>query len=131
MEDLSNFGKSQLPISRPFRSTPRHRESTEFIPKRVSRFCGVTWNRKNQRWRADIRVDGRLLFLGLFESESEAAIAFDIAAVRNRGVNAVVNFPDRMGEIILKAGIPSNNVKSSTEFVEREVTENHDCEYFS
>lgn len=38
---------------------------------------GVSWDRRRGAWRAQIRLRGRLRFLGYFDEESEAAAAVD------------------------------------------------------
>lgn len=38
-----------------------------------SRFRGVSWNKANQRWHAYVQVDGKMLNLGLFDDEEDAA----------------------------------------------------------
>jgi hypothetical protein len=43
-----------------------------------SKFKGVCWDRQNGKWRADIRLPGYRLHLGLFEED--AAKAYDKAA---------------------------------------------------
>lgn len=42
----------------------------------ASRHPGVTWHARDRRWQAQIRVKGRLHFLGHFVSEDEAAEAY-------------------------------------------------------
>ena len=59
-----------------------------------SRYKGVTWNRGHRLWQADIRFNGRRIFLGSFESEIRAAKAYDRAAKRHHGEFAVLNFPE-------------------------------------
>jgi hypothetical protein len=41
-----------------------------------SKYPGVSWYKRDQKWRAYIRIDGRLHNLGLFESEEEAYEAY-------------------------------------------------------
>lgn len=38
-----------------------------------SRFVGVTWDKSREKWRAQIQVDGRVINLGRFTTEEEAA----------------------------------------------------------
>lgn len=58
----------------------------------ASRYLGVY--RFKARWVAKIGSGGKLLHLGLFDSEIEAAQAFDLAAKALRGEFAALNFPE-------------------------------------
>lgn len=58
-----------------------------------SQFRGVHWNAKAERWKANIRVDGKLIYLGSFEIETNAARAYDLAARKFFGDFASPNFP--------------------------------------
>lgn len=59
----------------------------------VSKYKGVSPYRG--RWQATIRVDGKLLWLGSFDSAEDAACAYDDAVLKYRGRNGVLNFPTR------------------------------------
>jgi hypothetical protein len=41
-----------------------------------SKYTGVCWDKPTKKWRAQIRIDGRLHNLGLFEVEEEAYEAY-------------------------------------------------------
>jgi len=42
----------------------------------ASEYPGVSWHKRLMKWRADIRIDGQLKYLGLYENELDAAIAY-------------------------------------------------------
>jgi hypothetical protein len=55
---------------------------------------GVHWNKLEHRWKSQIRVNGKHIYLGGgFISAEEAAKAYDEAARKYYGEFAVVNFP--------------------------------------
>ncbi|CAO2211080.1 unnamed protein product [Urochloa humidicola] len=60
----------------------------------VSKYRGVARHHHNGRWEARIgRVLGnKYLYLGTYATQEEAAVAYDVAAIEHRGLNAVTNF---------------------------------------
>jgi hypothetical protein len=50
---------------------------------------GVWWHAKSSRWTAQIRVNGRRVHLGLFESVDQASDAYEAAAIRHFGAFAL------------------------------------------
>lgn len=46
----------------------------------TSRFKGVSWDGNRKKWRAQIFVSPRVLVIGRFETETEAALAYNEAA---------------------------------------------------
>ena len=57
-----------------------------------SRFIGVSLNkRRGRRWYACIRVHGKTVSLGQFDDETEAARAYDRAALSEHGPSARIN----------------------------------------
>jgi len=63
-----------------------------YITKRqdtTSRFRGVCWHRVGKKWMARLGKK----YLGLFEDEERAALAFDAAARQEWGSHAQLNFP--------------------------------------
>jgi hypothetical protein len=58
-----------------------------------SGFKGVSLCRKTGRWRAAISLNGRPTNLGRYPTPKAAALAYDAAAIAERGEFAAVNFP--------------------------------------
>lgn len=63
--------------------------------KPTSAFRGVTHHLRTGRWEAHIWMQGKQMYLGGFDSEREAALAYDLAAVKFRGPGAQLNFSMR------------------------------------
>jgi AP2 domain len=60
----------------------------------TSRFKGVCWNSGRKKWLAQIRIDGRNRYLGLFSCEEDAARFYDMMAWEAWGEDACLNFPE-------------------------------------
>lgn len=52
------------------------------------------------KWRARIRVDGKLIRVGLYNTREEAARAYDAAATAHYEEFATLNFPHEWGRSI-------------------------------
>ncbi len=63
-------------------STHKQNHRNIRIPGMMKSSCfkGVSWSKQHDRWRAQIKIDGRTIHLGLFTYEVDAAKAYDSAA---------------------------------------------------
>jgi len=57
-----------------------------------SKYKGVHWRKKEKRWRAQIRINYRTIYLGQFVDELDAATAYDITALKYFGEFTLPNF---------------------------------------
>jgi len=68
----------------------RHRRP---VPNCYSRYKGVTWDKRCNKWYASICKSGKGTFLGCFDNQMDAAVAYDRKAERLFGEFAYLNFP--------------------------------------
>lgn len=57
----------------------------------TSKYKGVSWSKIGKRWQVFVRKNGKPTYLGLFESEIEAAKVYNGAAIREFGEFARLN----------------------------------------
>lgn len=64
-----------------------------FRTNNTSGYRGVVWERRREKWQAQLTINKKNIFCGYFPSAIEAAIARDNKATEYLGVNAILNFP--------------------------------------
>ena len=57
-------------------------------------FKGIYWHKQNHKWCAHIKAEGKSIYLGTYDSETEAAKAYDKAAHKYFGEYANLNLPE-------------------------------------
>ena len=78
--------------------------------KGSSKFFGVGWHKRNQKWRASIKHNGRQVELGAnFDTEIAAAKAVDVW-LRNNGRAAEANF-DESGSYVPRVATKSSKYR--------------------
>lgn len=56
-----------------------------------SKYKGVSWHKRNNSWSASIRVNKKLLHLGYFSCEEDAALAYNFSAIQYFGYFSRLN----------------------------------------
>lgn len=72
-------------------------QNTQKQKGRSSKYKGVVWDASRQKWKAQIKHENKNTNLGRFDSEEEAALAYDHAATALFGAFACINFPTTGG----------------------------------
>jgi len=86
--DLLDFRKHNLKlVSLKF----IHQKKGKIKRRTSSQFKGVSWHCRNWVWEASIRINQIKKYLGTFESEQEAAIVYNEAALKYFGEHAFLN----------------------------------------
>lgn len=70
----------------------RENTSHNYLNKdKTSKYVGVHFRNDSNKWRASIRVDGKLVDLGTYKNELDASISYQKYLIENRIVNKYGN----------------------------------------
>ena len=87
--DTLDFRRSNLVIAdRQAAAARRNLPRDDFS----SEYRGVSWNRTNEKWQVAIKQHDKLLWVGAFDDERQAARAYDERASELYGEFATLNF---------------------------------------
>ena len=68
-----------------------NKQKTNYGRECTSKYKGVSWDKKLKKWDARISLNRKIIFLGSFDSESEAAKAYNNKATKLFGVFKNIN----------------------------------------
>lgn len=57
----------------------------------ISKYKGVFWEKRRSKWVAQIKVNYKHIYLGQYDNERDAAIAYNGAALLHHGEFALLN----------------------------------------
>lgn len=63
------------------------------------KYLGISWNKKHKKWIANITKLKQRYYLGFFDTEEDAAMAYDIKAKELHGEFANLNFPNALQKL--------------------------------
>ena len=66
----------------------------KYLKPGSSIYKGISWNKQSRNWKARIGFENKIIFLGHFKNEIDAAKAYDEAAKKYHGEFACLNFPE-------------------------------------
>ena len=77
----------------------RNLSTDERIESKKTKYVGVSWNKRTQRWIANIKIDGKSKHLGYFDSDYDAAMKYDEEARQHgKSVNVPIHPSDDQAE---------------------------------
>jgi hypothetical protein len=70
-----------------------------------SKYRGVSWCKKSNKWKAQIKYDGKRQHLGVFENEENAANAYNLAAGAHHGEKAQLNLQVAVQAVVQQGAV--------------------------
>ena len=59
----------------------------------TSQYKGVCWLKQNKKWKAQICINNKRKHIGYYDTELEASIEYDKAAILHHGIYCNINHP--------------------------------------
>lgn len=116
--DRLNFKKNNLKIE-PIKIAAFRRRAQR---NSSSKYKGVFWNTKAQKWQAGIKIDGKRKHLGFFKNEDQAGIAYNHAVIENFGEGYFLNEigadnrAEHVGKINSESSLRRKEKKTSSKY---------------
>ncbi len=76
-----------------FATVAQNAQNRKKVSGGSSIYLGVTYHKRDERWQASVRHDGKRYHAGIHKTEEEAARAYDVKAKELHGEFARLNFP--------------------------------------
>ena len=89
--DTLNNKRSNLRLASPSQNIANSRRMKRTAPKLDSPYRGVYWIPEKQKWRAQITVNKKSIYLGYYTEPETAALAYNEAALKHRPQFARLN----------------------------------------
>ena len=62
----------------------------------TSKYIGVSWHKASNRWTSQFTYNGKKIYVGIFKTEEEAALAYNKKAIELYGSEAKINIIDEV-----------------------------------
>lgn len=93
-DHIDNNGLNNQKINLRECSSAQNKRNTKSHKDSFSKYKGVSWHKKDKRWRVRIIINSKCTHIGNFKDEIEAAKAYDEMARIHHGEFANLNFKD-------------------------------------
>eukprot|EP00984_Skeletonema_dohrnii_P000069 scaffold23_cov101-Skeletonema_dohrnii-CCMP3373.AAC.4 len=88
-QDTSSVGNSFIIDLTDVPPQPPIPKSGGYIKEGASKYTGVSFNKQMKKWQAQIRINGKVRYIGYYENEEEAAADYARAVVKYKGQGAL------------------------------------------
>ena len=102
------FSKLNYPKEAPVGYTPIQQP---LLSRNTVGYRGVQKN--GNKFRVDIRIDGKQQYIGRYETAKEAAIAYDLAVLKANQSTTLLNFPEMVHNLDVEPKRTKQNVNST------------------